>query len=101
MLPVNIEFHPDAVAEAKAARMWYAQRSPAAAQAFVDELDRAIETIVANPNRWPVYVRTTRRYLFHRFPFLLVYRVTENHIQIVAVAHAHRRVGYWKERVIS
>jgi hypothetical protein len=35
-------FHPEAVAEARAARRWYADRSPLAAAAFVAELDHAL-----------------------------------------------------------
>jgi plasmid stabilization system protein ParE len=41
----TVEFHPEAVAEAHAAREWYCQRSPAAAAAFLAELDSAIERI--------------------------------------------------------
>jgi hypothetical protein len=33
-----LELHPEAVEEARAARQWYAERSPAAADAFIDEL---------------------------------------------------------------
>jgi hypothetical protein len=38
----RVEFHPDAVAEARSAWQWYAERSPLAASAFLSELDRAI-----------------------------------------------------------
>ena len=34
-----------------------------------------------------------------RFPYLIVYRVTASAIQVVAVAHARRRPGYWKTRL--
>ena len=33
-----------------------------------------------------------------RFPFRIVFRVVENRILVVAVAHAKRRPGYWKDR---
>ncbi len=42
----RVEFHPDAVEEARSAWQWYAERSPLAASAFLAELDRAI-TLVA------------------------------------------------------
>jgi toxin ParE1/3/4 len=40
-----------------------------------------------------------RRYLFHRFPYMLVYRETGAVILVIAVAHARRRPGFWKERL--
>ncbi len=45
MTPVPLEFHPRAIEEARAARRWYARRSPAAAGRFLAELDRAMEQI--------------------------------------------------------
>ena len=47
-----IELHPQAVAEARAARQWYAERSTAAADAFMAELDFAIGRIRQQPDRW-------------------------------------------------
>jgi plasmid stabilization system protein ParE len=94
-----IEFDPRAVAEAKAARRWYAQRSASAAERFLAALDRAIERIGAAPRQSPTYLLGTRVCQLHRFPYLLVYREGRDMIQIVAVAHARRRPGYWKKRL--
>jgi plasmid stabilization system protein ParE len=94
----DVEFHPDAVQEAKAAREWYAARSPAAAGAFMEELDHAVQQVGDGPDRWATHLQGTRRYLLRRFPYLLVYRKTSSIIQIVAVAHAKRKPGYWKGR---
>jgi plasmid stabilization system protein ParE len=91
-------FHPDAVAEAEKARDWYAARSLRAAVAFLEELDRAISSVVQAPERWPEYLHGTRRYVFQQFPFLLVYRVVDSVVEIIAVAHGRRRPGYWKDR---
>ena len=41
----------EAVAEARAAAQWYRERSPLAADAFLAELDRAVERIAENPER--------------------------------------------------
>ena len=55
-------FHPDAVAEAEAQRLWYAQRSPAAAEGFADELEKGFAAIVEAPERCPTYLHGTRRF---------------------------------------
>ena len=93
-----VVFHPDAVEEAQAARQWYLVRSQSAADSFLAELDLGIEAISQAPERWTLFKYGTRRYLFHRFPFQLIYRVVDKRIQVVAVAHGRRRPGYWKSR---
>jgi len=93
-----VEFLPEAAAEAAAARAWYHDRSPNAATAFVVELDAAVERIAEAPRLYPTYVAGTRRYLMRRFPFLVVYRVQDERVQVIAVAHGNRRPGYWKKR---
>jgi len=90
--------HPEAIAEARAAREWYEIRNAEVAEAFMAELDRAIERIEETPRRWPPYLAGTRRYLLHRFPFFVVFREAEDRVQVLAVAHARRRPGYWLAR---
>ena len=80
--------HPEAIAEARAARESYLARNPEAAEVFMAELDRAIEHIEEAPRRWPPYLAGTRRYFLRRFPFFVVFRESRDGAQIVAVAHA-------------
>ena len=96
--PAHLEFHPDAIAEARAAREWYAKHNPAAADAFMAELDRAVELILSAPQRWPLYLHGTRRYLLRRFPYSIVYREIYGVVRVVAVAHGRRRPEYWINR---
>jgi plasmid stabilization system protein ParE len=99
ILARQIDFHPEAVSEARAAIQWYRERSHSAANGFLAEIDRAIEKISQAPEMWSLYFKGTRRFLLHRFPFSVVYREVFGSIQIVAVAHAKRRPGYWKNRI--
>ena len=91
-------FHPEAIEEARAAREWYLVRNVDAGDAFMAELDTAISRIERAPSQWSPYLGGTRRYLFHRFPFFVVFRETLTRIEIIAVAHARRRPGYWLGR---
>jgi plasmid stabilization system protein ParE len=94
-----IEFHSDARAEADASFEYYLQRSPRAAEAFCRELENALRQIQVGLEKWPKYLHGTRRYLLKRFPFVIVYRLTEVRIEILAVAHGRRRPGYWADRL--
>jgi plasmid stabilization system protein ParE len=94
----SVRFHPDAIAEGQAAYEWYRDRNPSAANAFVAELDHAIRQIQDNFEGWPMHMHGTRKFLFRRFPYQVIYRIIESTIQVIAVAHGRRRPGYWKSR---
>jgi plasmid stabilization system protein ParE len=99
MASKRIEIHPAALAELKSAVEWYLDRSQPAAQEFVAEVDRAVALVMESPRRWPGGEFNTRKFVFQRFPFAIVYREKDSGVQILAFAHGHRRPGYWKERL--
>ena len=94
-----LELHPAALAEFKEALTWYLERSEAAALNFVVELDRAVDLVTKSPRRWPVGEHETRKFVLNRFPFAVIYREKKVSIQVLAIAHGHRRPGYWKRRL--
>jgi plasmid stabilization system protein ParE len=95
----SIDIHPAALAEFKSAVNWYMERSETAANRFVAEIDSAVDLIVASPQRWPAGDRNTRRFVLQRFPYALIYREQVHTIQLLAIAHGHRRPEYWKDRL--
>jgi len=95
--PVGL--HEEALAEAQVAFEWYSAQNPAAAEAFINELDQAIEQIGRLPKLAGPYISGTRRYVMRRFPFTVVYREQERIMEVVAIAHGRRKPGYWKERL--
>lgn len=94
----RVELDPAAIAEAREAFHWYDDRNSDASSAFQRELDEAIELVSQSPTRWPVLKGLLRRRLFRSFPYALIYSVTDDLIQIIAIAHQHRRPGYWRKR---
>ena len=99
MASKRVRFHPEADREYLSSLAWYSERSLAAALDFEGELQRAIAAIAEAPERWPAYFSRFRRYVLHQFPFSVVYCVLDGEILVLAVAHGHRRPGYWKKRV--
>ena len=92
-----VEFVSEAQEEYLAALGWYWERSPSAASRFESEVEAAVETIREAPARWTRYMGC-RRFLLHRFPFAIIYEESESVIRVLAVAHCHRKPGYWKHR---
>jgi plasmid stabilization system protein ParE len=98
MDPKSVEFHEDAAREFLAAIEWYRYRNELVATRFARKIAQAVEQIATSPSRWPAYSHQTRRFVLRQFPFFVIYRELPNVVQVLAVAHAHRRPGYWKSR---
>ena len=99
MSSASVQIHPAALEEAEAAMEWYSRRSIRAGGMFFDELEKAIDLIGTHPGQFPEYAFGTRKILLHRFPYLVVFRETASHVEIIAVVHGRRRPGYWRDRV--
>ncbi len=100
MAQTEVAFHPKASAEYTGAYAWYAVHDLRAADRFEQEVESSVQRIVRDPHRWPRYDETHRKLVLRRFPYLVIYREHGNRIWIVAVAHGHRRPGYWKKRTM-
>src|SRR5579863_748357 len=98
MTASSFYFHPAALEEAVAAARWYRERSPRAARRFLSELKVVIARIRDEPRRWPRGIQGTRRLNLFFFPYAVIYWESDGVIRILAVAHGHRRPGYWKDR---
>jgi toxin ParE1/3/4 len=91
---------PAAETEIAGAIAWYRSKHPGLEVAFVEEIDRVFAEIREAPERWPLWRqdRPYRQRRLRRFPFVVLYRVTDAHVRVAAVAHAARRPGYWLAR---
>jgi plasmid stabilization system protein ParE len=94
-----LKYHPEARNELRAAYGWYVQRSIQAADGFYEEILPALDRLHRQPRLYPSYIYGTQRVLLARYPFAIVYRDLAREIQIIAIAHAKRRPGYWIKRL--
>lgn len=62
------------------------------------EFARTLENIGSRPYSYAIYFDEYRRSLMPRFPYSEVYRITDEQIVILAIAHLRRRPGYWRNR---
>ena len=92
-------FHPKAETEADAAFEYYWIKGPDAAFSFDEGLRKAYRILQAHPLICPPYLHGTRRILLDRFPYSVVFRERLHDIQIIAIAHAKLRPGYWAKRL--
>jgi len=92
-------FHPEAEAEADRTFEYYWLDNPTAAFNFDAALRAAYAKLSRYPNICAPYLHGTRRALLDHYPFSVVFRERLYDIQIVAIAHAKRRPGYWSNRL--
>ena len=78
----------------------------AAVPGLGERLWRDIQAVVDLISDYPEIgeqVRRTRglvrRFPLRHFPFFLIYRRHDDHLQIVALAHTSRKPNYWKARL--
>ena len=98
-MAMSVEFDAAARAEFDEAFNWYATRSPGAAIGFATEVDVAIDSIAADPDRFQRTYAGCQLCRLKRYPYCVVYYRAGTSVRIVAIAHAKRRPGYWRDRL--
>ena len=66
---MRLELHPEAQTELRSAALWYEERRPGLGKATIQ-----------------------------RFPYVIAFEKHEQHVLVLAVAHAKRRPLYWLTR---
>lgn len=95
----SVEFHPEAEAEFVSTARYYEDQAEQLGLEFISSVQGTVRRILEYPESGRPFGRRLRRVLVPKFPFGLLYRVEPQHIVIVAVAHLHRRPGYWRPRI--
>lgn len=101
---MRLEFHEEAVEDARDAFEWYAKRSQRTAEQFADLFEEAAVGIVRNPKSFSLVEEKNlrgefRRCILKKFKFSIIFQVGKEVLLVVAVAHPSRDPGYWMRRV--
>jgi plasmid stabilization system protein ParE len=78
---------------------FYDSRREGLGLAFVEEVEVAAGAIRRHPKSGLELVPGIRRKLLAKFPYALIYEEIGEEILVLAVAHLHRRPGYWLDRL--
>jgi toxin ParE1/3/4 len=91
-------FHELAESELNEAATYYARARPGLGDAFIAEVQYAVDTVVAAPLAGQAVDGDVRWMLVRRFPYCVYYRIRDDHIRILAIGHQKRRPFYWRGR---
>jgi hypothetical protein len=95
---MQVVSHPEAEQELQEAAFWYNKQQPGLGDDFLDEFERTLDRITADPERWRIFQGSNRKLNFHRFPYAIVYILRAGAIYIKAVMPLRRRPFYWSHR---
>ena len=91
--------HPEADDELQAALQWYTQQGGRKALRFDQKVDGVMQEIRSRPDRFPQLDAEFREAPVPKFPYSVIYRaLPSGDVQVIAVAHASREPGYWRDR---
>ena len=100
----GVRLHPLATAEVVEVQFWYEDRVAGLGDRFIASLRR----VTTRAARWPdsgtpVRVDTDGRVIeravgLRGFPYVVVYRLHDNEVEVLAVHHERRRPLYWADR---
>jgi plasmid stabilization system protein ParE len=90
---------PEAEAEIAEAASWYESHGRGLGPEFLRAVEAVLETVQRNPQQYQVIHRDLRRAPLRRFPFSLMYILSEREIMVLACIHGRRCPKHWKERM--
>ncbi|MFH1897701.1 MAG: type II toxin-antitoxin system RelE/ParE family toxin [Candidatus Desantisbacteria bacterium] len=93
-----LDYHPAAIDELIDGAQFYESQQDNLGYKFLDAVDAVLETIQKNPLIGSPDIFGRRKYHVKKFPYLLIYKINNKFIYILAVAHTSRKPGYWKSR---
>jgi len=96
---MQIEFHPDVVNDLEGSFNWYEDQLNGLGYQFLDELESGFTAIKNFPDTWANFQYGFKRYILNRFPFSIIYTVSNDQIFVIAIMHNSRKPGYWVDRI--
>jgi len=95
---MKIRFHAAAEQELAAAVTRGEGFGPGLGLEILEEANRVAALLCVTPRIGEPLDAFHRAFPLRRFPYRLIYRIDDNALMVVAVAHLHQKPGYWRER---
>jgi hypothetical protein len=92
-------FEPAALLELESAALHYDSQRSGLGREFTAAVRSALAAICIDPSANPTAGNSVRRRRVLLFPYDVIFGIDVDGVVVVAVAHHHRRPGYWRRRV--
>jgi toxin ParE1/3/4 len=93
----RLVFRRNAEAELAETVDWYENRRVGLGTEFLAEFDAVLARILDNPHRYQIVDDDIRRAPLHRFPYGIMYIVSDEELLILTCFHGNRDPQHWRE----
>lgn len=93
----KIRYHPLFECDAREAAGWYDRRSPGLGDVFIDLVEHSVNEIIARPESFAIHPSGCRFARIPRFPYVVLFDLNENELQMFGVLHTARSMEKWRE----
>jgi plasmid stabilization system protein ParE len=90
--------NPEAEADLADARAWYEGQRAGLGDVFLDRVDEVFKLVQRMPELYGKVFQDLRVARVRRFPYLVVYRIDDDQVTVVAIYHASRDPRGWQRR---
>jgi plasmid stabilization system protein ParE len=96
---MRLWFDPAGRAEYVGVAAHYKALGSSRGRAFAEDFRAALDAILAFPRSSSADDDGVRQKVLRKHPYIIVYRASDEDIEIVALAHTTREPGYWRNRL--
>lgn len=89
---------PEAEHDIRQAQDWYDKQAPGAGADFVEAIGVLLLVIQSEPLLYQRFWRSYRRAGLRRFPYGLIYTVSDREVTVLACTHGRRHPRTWRKR---
>lgn len=91
-------FRSAAESELRDAYEWYESRRPGLGVEFMECVDACTQILRIHPEIYPTVHKRVRQGLLKRFPYSVLYVLSDDNIVILSVFHSSRDPKIWRRR---
>lgn len=94
----TISFRPEAQDEFVDSCRFCEKRNPAVRFRFESAVEAKLQSIVENPDLYPIVEGDMREATLTRFAYTIFFRVTDDEVRVISVVHHSRDPAAWQSR---
>lgn len=77
---------------------WYEEQKPGLGRRFLASVNDSFDNIAEFPEIYALRWKNLRSCRIAVFPYLILFRILDAEIEVIAVVHGHRDESVWKSR---
>lgn len=100
-MPAELIILPEANGDLTRAAAWYEAQRRGLGDEFYANVKTRFESLLRNPELFELFHGDVRRAAVGRFPYDILFRVSDDRVMIVCVVHHSRDEHVWRRRLLQ